>query len=210
MRTSRRIGLCTAAALLSVPAAAQAAPLSVVEVSAPDINCVFHAGLPCIITVTDSVGDIALPATATGKAVLQSRTFTGGPGSPGAGKTGYDFRVDLTQAVSTFETPPCVTDLAIDFGPVTKLQYNKVGPLDDVFVVTKGGLGKIGLLSAEQNRNVITFTFNQPVCPGPTPGTGATSFFFGLASTHPPKAVIAKVSVPGLSPEDVKARAPDH
>jgi hypothetical protein len=118
--------------------------------------------------------------------------------------------VDLSQVVSSFETPPCVTDLAIDFGVVTKLQYNKVGPLDDVFVVTRGGVGKIGLFSAEQTRNIITFTFNQPVCPGPTAGTGASSFFFGLASTHPPKAAVAKVSVPGLSPEDVKARAPDH
>jgi hypothetical protein len=118
MRTSRRIGLHAAAALLSVPAAALATPLSVVEVSAPDINCVFHAGLPCVITVTDSIGDIPLPATATGKAILQTRTFTGQFGSPGAGKTGYDYRVDLSQVVSTFETPPCVTDLEIDLGPV--------------------------------------------------------------------------------------------
>jgi hypothetical protein len=118
--------------------------------------------------------------------------------------------VDLSQVVSTFETPPCVTDLEIDLGAVTKLQYNKVGPLDDVFVVTKGGVGKIGLFSVEQHRNIITFTFNQPVCPGLTPGTGASSFFFGLASTHPPKAVVAKVGIPGLLPEDVKARAPAH
>jgi hypothetical protein len=210
MRTSRSIQLYAAAALLAVPAAAQAAPLSVVEVSAPDINCVFHAGPPCVIVVTDSLGEIPLPATATGKAVLQTRTFIGGPGSPGAGKTGYDYRVDFTQVASSFETPPCVTDFAIDFGAVSKLPYNKDRTLDDVFVVTKGGVGKIGLLSAEQFRNIITFTFNQPVCPGLTPGTGASSFFFGLASTHPPKAAVAKVSVPGLLPEDVKARAPDH
>src|SRR5437588_577389 len=125
MRTSRRIRWCTAAALLALPAATQAAPLSVVEVSAPAINCVFHAGLPCTITVTDSIGNI-------------------------------------------------------------------------------------GLFSVEQIHNIITFIFNQPVCPGPTPGTGASSFFFGLTSTHPPKAVAAKVSVPGLLPEDVKARAPAH
>jgi len=193
-----------------LPAAAQATPLSAVEVSAPDINRVFHAGLPCTITVTDSIGEIALPATATGKAVLQTRTFTGGPGSPGAGKTGYDYRVDLSQAVSTFETPPCVTDLAIDFGAVTKLQYNKVEPLDDVFVVVKGGLGKIGLPSAEQNHNLTTFTFDQPVCPGLTAGTGASSFFFGLASASPPKAVAARVGIPGQLPEAVKARAPNH
>ena len=209
MRTSSAIRSCAAAALMAAPTAALAAQLSFVNVIAPAINCVFHAP-PCLIQVVDSVGEIPLPAAVAGRALLQTRTFTGGPVSPGAGKTAYEYRVDLTQAVSQFETPPCVTDLEIDFGTVTKLQYNKAGPLDDVFVVARGGLGKIGLLSVEQTHDIITFTFNQPVCPGLTPGAGASSFFFGLASTHPPKAIAAKVGVPGLLPEGVKARAPDH
>jgi hypothetical protein len=101
--------------------------------------------------------------------------------------------------------------LDVDFGPVTVLQYNKVGPADDVFVVTKGGLGTIGLASAEQNRNIITFTFSQPVCAANTSGPGQTSFFFGLASIHPPRAIVAIVEVPGAFPGlDVKARAPDY
>jgi hypothetical protein len=64
-------------------------------------------------------------------------------------------------------------------------------------------------LSAVENHNIITFTFNQPICAGATVGTGQASFFFGLASTHPPKAVAAKVAIPGLLPVDVKARSPD-
>ena len=186
---------------------AVAAPLTVVKVAAPDINCVFETD--CTIVVTDSVGPIAVPAI-TGTARLQSRTFPGKPGAPGDGKTGYEYRVDLTQATALGDQA-CVTGLDVDFGPVTKLQYNKVGPLDDVFVITKGGLGTIGLASADQNGNIITFTFSQPVCAADSSGPGQTTFFFGLASTHPPKGVVAKVEAPGVFPAiDVKARAPNH
>lgn len=199
------VGLCMAAIVATAPAA-QAAPLSIVAVAAPPINCVFNT--TCTVTVTDTVDTIAVPAGLwSGTARLQSRTFTGAPGAPAAGKTGYEYRVDLTQAVSDGEAP-CVTDLAVDFGPVTKLQYNNGGPLDDVYVVTKGGLGRVGLFAVDETGGVITFTFNQPVCAGPTPGSGHTTFFFGLTSAHPPKSVTANASVPGLLPVDVKARAP--
>jgi hypothetical protein len=195
------------AVLCSLTGVAGAAPLAVVNVAAPDINCVFETD--CTIVVTDSVGNIALP-NVTGVARLQSRTYTGQAGAPGAGKTGYEYRLDLTQATAIADVA-CVTGLDVDFGPVTKLQYNKVGPTDDVFVITKGGLGTIGLASAVQNGNVITFTFSQPVCAIDSSGPGHTTFFFGLASIHPPKAIVATVAAPGIFPDlDVKARAPNH
>src|SRR2546423_8758225 len=125
--------LCLGIALCSSGGAAIAAPLTVVKVAAPDINCVFETD--CTIIVTDSVGNIAVPAI-TGTARLQSRTFLGKPGAPADGKTGYEYRVDLTQATAIGDQA-CITGLDVDFGPVTKLQYNKIGPLDDVFVVTK-------------------------------------------------------------------------
>jgi hypothetical protein len=195
------------AILCSLTGVASAAPLTVVNVAAPDINCVFETD--CSIVVTDSVGNIPLPSI-TGIARLQSRTFLGQAGAPGAGKTGYEYRVDMTQATATGDVA-CVTALNVDFGPVTVLQYNKVGPADDVFVVTKGGLGTIGLASAVQNRNIITFTFSQPVCAADSSGPGQTTFFFGLASIHAPKAITATVEAPGVFPDlDVKARAPNH
>jgi len=207
MSTAKKISL-SVLLLAIAPAVVQAATLSFVNVGAPAINCVFNT--TCTVTVTDSVDIITVPAGVwAGTARLQSRTFVGAAGAPGAGKTAYEYRVDLTQAVSNGEVP-CVTDIAIDFGPVTKLQYNNAGPVDDVYVVTKGGLGTVGLYHVEQAGNIITFTFNQPVCAGPAPGTGHTSYFFGLASTFPPHAITAKVSVPGLEPIDVKARAPAH
>ena len=199
--------LCLGIALCGLGSVAVAAPLTVVTVAAPDINCVFETD--CTIVVTDSVGNIAVPDT-TGIARLQSRTFLGKAGAPAAGKTGYEYRVDLTQA-STPGDQACVSGLQVDFGPVTKLQYNKVGPTDDVFVVTKGGLGTIGLASADQTGNIITFTFSQPVCAADSSGPGKTTFFFGLASAQPPKAITAIVEAPGVFPgTDVKARGPNH
>ncbi len=59
-----------------------------------------------------------------------------------------------------------MTDFTVDFGPVTQLQYNKAGPNDDVYVVTKGGLGSIGLLSADAMDNKIKFIFAAAGVPG--------------------------------------------
>jgi hypothetical protein len=206
MRGSLRKGYL-GAILCSLTSVAGAAPLSVVTVAAPDINCVFETD--CRIVVSDSVGAIALPNIA-GLARLQSRTYTGKPGAPGFGNTGYEYRVDLTQATAIGDVA-CVTGLDVDFGPVTKLQYNKVGATDDVFVVTQGGLGTVGLASAAQNGDVITFTFSQPVCAADSSGPGHTTFFFGLASIHPPQAIVATIEAPGVFPDlDVDARAPNH
>jgi hypothetical protein len=58
---------------------------------------------------------------------------------------------------------------------VVKLPYGPNGA-SDIFVVTSGGLGSVGIGSADQAGGTITLTFASPVCPG------ATSYFFGLAS----------------------------
>jgi len=205
MRMSAR-ELIVGMLLCPVAGVAGAAPLNVVTVSAPEINCIYETD--CTVTVTDTVAAITLPSM-TGAGRLQSRTFAGQAGAPAAGKTGYEYRLDMTQATAIGDVA-CVTGLEVNFGPVAKLQYNKVGPVDDVFVITKGGLGNIGLASAEQDRNTITFTFSQPVCAADTSGPGKSTFFFGLTSTHTPKGIVAKVEVPAFDPVDIKARAPDY
>ena len=92
-----RVVAGAAAALALGAAAARAQPLTVVEVNAPAVNCVFHPA--CIITVSDSVGFIPLPyLAAPNTAFLQSRTFSGAPGTPAAGRAGYMYRISLTQA----------------------------------------------------------------------------------------------------------------
>lgn len=199
--------LCLGAIVCQLAGTVSAAPLTLVTVSAPDINCVFDRD--CSVVVSDSFSYISLPAT-EGTARLQSRIFRGEPGAPGDGKTAYEYRVDLTQATALGDAA-CVTALDVEFGPIAKLQYNKAGPADDVFIVTKGGVGSIGLASAEQDRKgIVTFTFAQPVCAADTSSAGQTSFFFGLASVHPPKAIVAVVEGPGFDSIDVRARAPKH
>jgi hypothetical protein len=181
-------------------------PLSVVNVGAPAVNCVFDAS--CTVSVNDTVGTIPVPGIA-GTARLQSRTYTGSAGAPAAGKTAYVYRLDLTDAAGILNIP-CVSALKVDFGPVSKLDYNTDGSADGVFVVTTGGLGTVGLASADKTGNVVTFTLSRPVCAGSSPGRGETSYFFGLAAATPPQAITAQVQVSGGGLLDVPARAPTH
>ena len=131
-----------AVSLLARGAATQ--PLTVVEVSAPAINCVFNA--TCKITVSDTTGNILLPTVLPGTAWLQSRTFSGQPGTPAAGLTGYEYRISMTQAAGAAD---CITGFTVNFGPHQPLPYKDAKPAD-VFVTTGGGLGTIGLKSAER------------------------------------------------------------
>src|SRR5262249_59152233 len=129
------------------------------EVNAPAVNCVFHPA--CTITVSDSVGFIPLPyLAAPNTAFLQSRTFSGAPGTPAAGKAGYMYRISLTQAGGSGD---CLGGLVLNFGPALKLPYapNK---LADVFVITSGGLGSIGLKSAERVGGGVQIGLPKPVC----------------------------------------------
>jgi hypothetical protein len=184
---------CVACALLLAPLAAQAAPLTIVNVGAPAINCVFNPA--CTVTVTDTVGNFVPPGDG-GTGRLQSRTYVGAPGAPAAGLTAYEYRVDMTSATAIKPNGVnCVSKLIVDFGPVATLHYSPTGAIAQVFVVTSGGLGTIGLSSADQIGNVIYFTFSKPVCPKPLIATavipGETSFFFGLAAKMMPKPSVA-------------------
>ncbi len=189
----------------SLPAAGQ--QLTVVEVSAPAVNCVFRP--TCVIPVTDSVGFISLPyIAAPGTAWLQSRIFTSVAGTPAAGLTGYVYRVSLTQASGTAE---CLGGLVLNFGPVVKLPYTGGSALADVFVITAGGLGTIKLAGAMKTGDVIEFTFSKPLCLSGGPNDANTTFFFGLAAKTgpmPSKASIWAIGNPPLL--EVDARVPIH
>jgi hypothetical protein len=198
--------LAVVAAMLAGPTVASAGPLTVVEVAAPGVNCVFSAN--CTITVTDTVGQLVLQNLDNkNTAWLQSRTFTGAAGTPGAGKTGYEYRLDMTQASGALQ---CVGGVVINFGPITQLAY-KDNALAHVYVVTQGGLGTIGIGSAEQDGDVITFNFSKFICPSKPASAANTTFFFGLASIHPPASTVAGVFVTASPPYyNVPARAPQH
>src|SRR3954452_5630667 len=172
--------LSAAIAALAFPCAAQAQLLKVVEVNAPKVNCVFQTD--CNIPVNDSSSNINLPfLAAPGTAWLQSRTFAGEAGAPGAGTTGYEYRISMTQASG----PGCVLSLNLNFGPHKALPYLN-NTLADVYVVTTGGLGTIKLKSAERFGDVIQFVLASPVCADGPPDVSKTTFFFGLAATAAP------------------------
>jgi len=195
-----------AAILAASTAAASAGLLNVVQVAAPAINCVYNT--TCTIVVNDSVGQLALGNLDTpNTAWLQSRTFTGAPGTPGAGLTGYEYRLDMTQASGALE---CIGGVVIDFGPITQLPFANNTPAD-VYVVTQGGLGTIGIASAEQDGDVITFTFEQMICASEPANPANTTFFFGLASASAPTAITAGIFAIGNPPfYNVPAVAPNH
>jgi hypothetical protein len=208
---------CVAFGLLLAPVTAQAGPLTIVNVNSPAVNCVFNPA--CTVVVTDSLGTF-IPPGDSGTGRLQSRTYVGAPGAPAAGLTAYVYRVDMTSATAPKPNAVnCVKQLILDIGPVARLPYLTAaathGPISaDVFVITSGGLGTIGLSSAVQAGNMVTFTFTKPVCPKPLIVTaaipGETSFFFGLAAKTAPKPSIAKLVYSLGGSATTAARVPIH
>jgi hypothetical protein len=195
-------GVLAAGVLFS--AAAQAQLLTVVEVSAPAVNCVFRVN--CTIPVSDTTSNILLPFAPAGTVWLQSRTYTGEAGTPGAGLTGYDYRISMTQASGT----GCVLGFTLNFGPSKQLPY-KDNQLADVFVITGGGLGTIGIKTAERFGDAIQFTLASPLCADGAPDVKKTTFFIGIAAAAAPMHVNGTVFAVG-DPAffSVDARVPTH
>ncbi len=185
MSVSRDLAVCAGAALLLAAPAANAAPLTIVNVGAPAINCVFNPA--CTVVATDSVAGIPNPApTSLGR--LQTRTFSAAPGAPANGLTGYLYRIDLS-SLGGSAAPLCVSAFKIAFGPAATLHYPNNGPLAEVFVVNSGALGSVAPSAADLTGTTLTFTFRTPVC------AGQSSFFFGLASRTPPVPTDANVMI---------------
>ena len=187
--------------LLLLASAAVAQPLTVVHVSAPAINCVFNPA--CKVTVQD------LSAPLFVKGFLQSRNYKAAAGAPAAGFYVYEYRIDLRDVVGiTFI--PYVTTLTINFGPNARFDFDGNGSKDDVFVVTKGGLGNVDVASAVRSGANITFTFKPPVAGGSAPGKGDSTFFFGLVSKYPRHNVTASAANNAGPPLMLNAWAPNH
>lgn len=167
--------------LVLFPVALFAQPLTVVNVNAPAVNHVFSP--TGVVTVTDTTAAI------WGSGFLQSRYYKALPGSPAAGRYVYEYRVDLRNSVGVLAIG-AVTSITVNFGPNVKFDFNGDGHTDDVFVVTSGGLGTVELASAVRAGNSITFNFaGGGVAQGGAPGTGQSSYFFGIVSARPKKNV---------------------
>ena len=186
-----------------VPLAVKAAPLKIVNVAAPAINCVFSTS--CSVRVKDTKEDV--PLSNGGKGVLRTRTFKGADGSPADGLYAYEYRLDLTDAVGT--KPSCIDWISLSFGPVVNtLNFGGDERPDQVFVITTGGVGSIGLASALQTRDTIRFRFRSPVCSGSSGAKGASTYFWGLVSTSDPESITALIHETGRATHVVKTRSP--
>ena len=176
--------------------------LRVVPVNAPAVNTVFDP------SGTIPVQDHSAPIWTDG--FLQSRNFQGVAGAPAAGMFGYEYRIDLRQVAGVLSIP-FITSLAIDFGPhVSTLDFDGDGRADDVYVVTTGGLGNVGVSSATKDGSVITFNFNPPVAGGASRGRGDSTFFFGVVSAHPRREITATANNNQGPPLTLSAWAPNY
>lgn len=164
--------------------AAQAESLRIVEVASPAINCVFDP--QCKFIADNSTAEIAVPVSGT--AILHTRTIRGTKGAPAAGLYAYVYRVDLRKADGIVNNP-CVISLTVNFGDVVRtLDFNGDGEKgDEVFVITQGGVGTVGLASATKKGSKITFNFAENVCAGGGASDGESTFYFGLAASNAPR-----------------------
>ncbi|HEU4390300.1 MAG TPA: hypothetical protein VFV34_21030 [Blastocatellia bacterium] len=179
--------------------------LTVVNVSAPNMNCIFSP--ICKVTVSDTSAPIVIPGT-SGSGFLQSRTYRGVKGSQVWGLHVYEYQVDLRNVVGSLNIPS-ITSMSLDFGPVGWFEYNGDGKKGvRAFVVTSGGLGSVGLSSASKVGNTVTFNFaGGGVAAGGSPGHGQSSYFFGLVSKNTITEVTATLTLNTGGTISVKARS---
>ena len=117
-------------------------------------------------------------------------------------------RILGTALVLAFGSQPIQSARAAESAVVTPLMLQQ---LADVFVITYGGLGSIGLKSAERFGEVIEFDLAKPLCLEGGPNLANTTFFFGLAADTPSMATSAQIFSSGNPPlYSVDARVPSH
>jgi hypothetical protein len=173
---------------------------AMVEVRAPDINRIFDPS-GVLMVIQDFTPPIRLDG-ATGEGFLQSRLLPPGvAGTIGQGMHPYDYRVDMTE-VSGPLPASAVRTFSLDFGPIAPLNYTGAGA-SEVYVITQGGLGTVRPASVTQFRNQLTIHFGNSGVPA-----GQTSFFMGLASSHPPRDTTAQITDGAGNVYSIAAKAP--
>ena len=192
------------AVLLLAPA--EARQLAVASVTPEGVACVFTK--TCAVAVADSYGSVKLFGDG-GAGRLLTRTYSGMPGTPAAGLTGYSFHLDMSTSMA-LGSMNCVERLVIDTGPLAPLPYVPKGGNAEIFVVA--GPGAIGPSSVTQAGGKVTFSFAKPICPK-VAGTGrpvvSESLYFGFAAKGEP--VPAKAQVAGtMEGTTADVRVPKH
>jgi hypothetical protein len=201
---------------ISTLAAASYVPLSIAEVSAPAINCIFDPA--CTIVVDDTASAIPFPGwPADAPFFIQTRTYKGAPGSPAAGLYGYEYRVDLNHPEGMTGPAEGIFEVSLTFGPNVPMDFDGSGTLNDVYITTEGAVGDVAP-AVVRNGNRILFDFAAETVDMLVAALypGSSSFFVGLVSTQPPTAVTVDIdhdaadgfAFNGIPTESVSGRAP--
>ena len=179
-RVSLRIALFS---LVTLALAAPAFAFNVVNTSWT-VQCLFSTS--CSVTVTDYGAYFSVP-DGSGNGHLQSRVFQGQPGTTGAGKWVYEYRIDMTQVAGETHIP-YADELAIDnWGTLRQYDFNSDGiATDQVFNITSGGTGTKPVTSAFLSSGYTYFVLNSAVAAGSYAGGGESSYFFGMVSDQAP------------------------
>lgn len=172
--------------LFSLVALVLAAPVFAYDVvnTSWTVHCLFSTS--CSVTATDYISEFAVNG-GSGNGRLQSRIFQAQAGSTAAGKWVYEYRINLTP-VGGLTWLPYVNQLAIsNWGTPLSYDYDGNGIVtDDVFNITSGGIGTKAVTSSFLSSPWTYFVLSNPVYAGSSPGTGESSYFFGLVSSHAP------------------------
>jgi hypothetical protein len=195
---STSFAVISALALLHTPLAAQS--LSVAHVSAAQVTCAFDPSCTASGTKTSAnlinymQGEVALVTT---------RTLPGLAGSKAAGKTGYEFQIDLT-AVPINGGSECIVGMVFGFTAIDLVNYSGSGPTD-LYVITSGSHGSIAPTAANLIApGLVEVDFAGGIC------AGQASDPVGLSSSQgSPAAADIRLLEPGSVPIlNVGARIP--
>jgi len=186
-------GLNASVAIAQDQAAIDGRNLRIVEVSSPEINCVFDRD--CRITVNDFSERFTLPF-ATGQGFLQSRQYPiGEPGTKAEGLYPYLYRIDLTQ-MRNETAARCIRSVKFDFDSPATLRYGNRRPRlpAQVFAITKNAIGTAKPTRAIRDDKGVEFQFRELCTAGPNDNVGTSSVFFGMTSKSPPGTVKARMT----------------
>jgi hypothetical protein len=147
------------------------------------VQCLFSTS--CSVTVTDYGAYFSVPG-GSGSGHLQSRIYQGQPGTVGAGKWVYEYRIDMTQ-VAGITYIPYADELAIyNWGTLRQYDFNSDGIATDQVFNKTSGLGTKPVTSAFLSGGYSYFVLNNPVGAGSYVGGGESSYFFGMVSDQAP------------------------
>jgi hypothetical protein len=178
-----------------------AAPLAIANVSRSQANCAFDAA--CKGVSTDTSANLRYYMQGT-DAQIRTRTLSGVTGSAAAGKTGYEYQIDLS-AVPQNGGSECIFGMVLGSPAVDQVNYGGNGATG-LYLVTSGGTGTIAPTGASVPApGLVEIDFGGAgICPG------EVSLAFGLSSSQgSPAAADIRLIEPGPVPIlNVTARVP--